>query len=144
MRRSLLFLVFVFVCMFANAQFYVYKPYVPDNSRSTPIVPRNNGPFATYTPSETVVTGKTYNATVFYKSSTGYENTYTLPVVVNNGSVDKIIFNNNGGCVHIGINNSGYKYYGGDLEYVEEIKAYTTEVTIVYSDSWQKFNIFIE
>jgi hypothetical protein len=68
---------------------------------------------------------------VFYKSSTGHEETYTLPVVVNNGSVEKIIFNENGGCVHVGINHSGYKYYGGDLEYVRDVDAYFTEVTIV-------------
>lgn len=144
MKKVFLFFVFVFVSMYANAQFTTYKPYIPNNSRSTPIVPKQYGPFSTYTPSETVVTGTTYNATVFYKSSTGHENTYKLPVVVNNGSVDKIIFNNNGGCVHIGVNNSGYKYYGGDLEYVKDVDAYVTEVTIVYSDSWQKFTIFIE
>lgn len=144
MKRSLLLFAFVFVSMFANAQFSTYQPYVPNKSRSTPIVPKQYGPFSTYTPTETVVTGKTFNATVIYKSSTGHENTYTLPVVVNNGSVDKIIFNNNGGCVHIGINNSGYQYYGGDLEYVKEVEAYVTEVTIVYSDFWQKFTIFIE
>ena len=46
--------------------------------------------------------------------------------------------------MHIGINNSGYQYYGGDLEYVKEVEAYVTEVTIVYSDFWQKFTIFIE
>ena len=145
MRRTLLFLSFIVVSMLAKAQFTTYKPYIPDNSRSTPIVPRNNGPFSTYTPSETVVTGKTYYATVLYESSTGHENTYTLPVVVNNGSVVKIIFNNNGGCVHVGINHSGYKYYGGDLEYIKELDAYATEVTIVYSSTnWQKYTIFIE
>ena len=144
MRRSILFLVFIAVSMFANAQYTIFKPAVPNNSRSTPIVPRNYGPFSTYTPSETVVTGTTYNATVLYESSTGHESTYKLPVVVNNGSVDKIIFNDNGGCVHVGINNSGYKYYGGKLEYLKEYDVYATEVTIVYSDSWQKFTVIIE
>ena len=155
MRRPALFLILVVVSMIAKAQFLVYQPatssssrstqsaqrsnspflvyqpVIPDNSRSTPIVPRNYGPFITYTPAETVVRGTTYNAIVLYKSSTGHENTYTLPVVVNNGSVQKIIFNDKGGCVHVGINNSGYKYYGGDLEYIDELEAYATEVTIV-------------
>lgn len=169
MRRKILFLVFIVVSMIANAQFTVfkpvvpdnsrssssvprssspftvYKPVVPDNSRSTPIVPKSYGPFSTYTPAETVVTGKTYNATVLYESSTGHENTYELPVVVNNGSVVKIIFNKNGGCVHTGINNSGYKYYGGDLEYIKEYDVYATEVTIVYSrERWQKYTVIIE
>ena len=144
MRRTLLFFVFVVVCMVAKAQFTIYKPIIPDNSRSTPVVPKSIGPFSVYTPSETIVRGTTYNATVFYESSTGHEATYKLPVVVNNGSVDKIIFNDNGGCVHVGINNSGYKYYGGDLEYINDINAYATEVTVVYSNSWQKFTIIIE
>ena len=144
MRRIFIILSFIVVSMVAKAQFTIYKPLAPDNSRSTPIVPRNIGPFTPYTPSETIVRGTTYNATVFYKSSTGHEETYTLPVVVNNGSVEKIIFNENGGCVHVGINHSGYKYYGGDLEYVRDVDAYFTEVTIVYSDFWQKFSIFIE
>lgn len=144
MRRSLIVLVLFFVSMFANAQFTYYKNVEPNYSRSTPVVPRSIGPFSVYTPPETVVTGKTFYATVFYKSSTGHENHYTLPVVVNNGSVQKIIFNDNGGCVHVGVNHSGYKYYGGDLEYVKEVDAYMAEVTIVYSDSWQKFTIFID
>jgi hypothetical protein len=147
MRRTILFLGFIVVSMIAKAQFTVYEPAIPNYSRSTPIVPRVPNfdiPFATYTPAETVVTGTTYNATVLYESSTGHENTYKLPVVVNNGSVNKIIFNDNGGCVHIGINNSGYKYYGGKLEYLKEYDVYATEVTIVYSDSWQKFTILIE
>jgi len=150
MRRTLLFFVFVAFCMVAKAQFTVYKPVIPDNSRSrsTPIVPQlpnYSNPFTTYTPAETVVTGKKFNAVVFYESSTGHEATYRLPVIVNNGSVNKIIFNDNGGCVHIGINNSGYKYYGGKLEYIEEYDIFTTEVTIVYSsDSWQKYIVVIE
>ena len=147
MRRTFIFLVFIVVSMVAKAQFTYFKPVFPNNSRSTPIVPRKpsyNNPFSSYTPTETIVKGKTYNAVVFYKSSTGHEATYNLPVVVNNGSVVKIIFNNNGGCVHIGINNSGYKYYGGDLEYIKEVNAYATEVTIVYPNSWQKYSIFIE
>ncbi len=163
-----MFLVFILVSMIAKAQFYVYKPYglgnsgstssapssigpfsvykpyVPDNSRSTPIAPRRKGPFYTYTPEETVVTGKTYNATVLYTSSTGHENTYELPVVVNKGSVNKIIFNDKGGCVHVGINHSGYKYYGGELEYIKEYDIYATKVTIVYSDSWQEFIVLID
>lgn len=147
MRRTILFLAFVVISMVAKAQFLIYEPVIPNKSRSTPIVPQTpnyDNPFITYTPSETVVTGKTYNAVVFYESSTGHQATYTLPVVVNNGSVNKIIFNNNGGCVHVGINNSGYKYYGGKLEYAKEVDAYYTEVTIVYSNSWQNFSIFIE
>ena len=64
--------------------------------------------------------------------------------MVNKGSVDKIIFNDKGGCVHVGINNSGYKYYGGKLEYDKDIDAYTTEVTIVYSNSWQKYTVVIQ
>lgn len=143
MKRKVLFLVFIVVSMIAKAQFTIYRP-APNYSRSTPIVPRNYGPFSTYTPPETQVYGKTYNAVVLYESSSGHENTYTLPVVVNNGSVNKIIFNDNGGCVHTGINNSGYKYYGGDLEYVQELNAYVTEVTIVYSDFWQKFTVVIQ
>ena len=144
MRRFVLLLIICVVSMVAKAQFTTYKPLIPNNSRSAPVAPPSIGPFSVYTPSETIVRGTTYYATVGYESSTGHENTYTLPVVVNNGSVDKIIFNDNGGCVHVGINNSGYKYYGGKLEYIDEIKAYATEVTIVYSDSWQKFTIIIE
>ena len=96
MRRPLLFLVFVVVSMVAKAQFTIYKNVIPDNSRSLPMVPQTIGPFSTYTPPETIVRGTTYNAIVFYESSTGYEATYKLPVVVNRGSVDKIIFNDNG------------------------------------------------
>ena len=143
MRRTLLFLVFIVVSVVANAQFSVFQP-APEPSRSTPIIPKYNSPFTTFTPSETIVRGTTYNAVVFYESSTGFENTYNLPVVVNNGSVDKIIFDDNGGCVHVGINNSGYKYYGGKLEYDKDIDAYTTEVTIVYSNSWQKYTVVIQ
>ena len=146
MRRTFIFLVFVVVSMVAKAQFTVYKPVIPDNSQSTPIVPRlptPSNPFSDYVPSETVVTGKTYNAVVFYESSTGYEETYQLTVVVNNRSVKKIIFNGNGGSVHVGINHSGYKYYGGKLEYIKDIDAYATEVTSVYSKSWQKFTVVI-
>lgn len=169
MRRSVLFSILIVACMVAKAQFGVfqpvipdyprstqrstssygpfgvYQPVIPDYSRSTPIVPRNYGPFNTYTPSETVVRGTTYKATVLYESSTGHEEEYTLPVVVNNGSVDKIIFNDNGGCVHVGVNNSGYKYYGGKLEYIKEYDLHATQVTIVYpSDFWQKFTVIIE
>lgn len=149
MRRSFIFLVFIVVSMVAKAQFTIYKPVptIPDNSYSTPIVPQlptPSNPFSTYRPAETVVTGTTYNAVVFYESSTGHEATYKLPVVVNGGAVKKIIFNNNGGCVHVGINNSGYKYYGGELKYIKEIEAYATEVTIVYPNSWQKYTVVIE
>ena len=144
MRRCLFFLFFVAVSMIAKAQFTIYEPVIPDNSRSVPFQSRNYGPFSSYTPSETIVRGTTYNATVYYESSTGHENTYRLPVVVNNGSVNKICFDN-GGSVHIGINNSGYKYYGGDLEYIRDIDGYATVVTIIYSnDSWQKFTVVIQ
>jgi hypothetical protein len=137
MRRKILFLVFIVVSIIAKAQFTVFKPAIPNNSRSTQSAPRStypftvykpaipdnsrsrstpivpqlpnySNPFTTYTPAETVVTGKKINAVVFYESSTGHEATYRLPVIVNNGSVNKIIFNDNGGCVHIGINNSGH------------------------------------
>ena len=144
MRRFVLLLFICVVSMVAKAQFTTYKPLIPNNSRSAPVAPPSIGPFSVYTPSETIVRGTTYYATVGYESSTGHKNVYTLPVVVNNGSVEKIIFNENGGCVHVGINHSGYKYYGGDLEYVRDVDAYFTEVTIVYSDFWQKFSIFIE
>jgi hypothetical protein len=151
MRRTILFYVFIAVSMIAKAQsripYTTYEPVLPDYSRSTPILPRVPNydiPYTTYTPTETVVTGTTYKATVLYESSTGYENTYKLPVVVNKGSVDKIIFNDKGGCVHVGINNSGYKYYGGKLKYIKEYDVYATEVTIVYSNSWQRYTIYIE
>ena len=128
----------------------VYQPIEPDNSRSTPIVPQKNDPStggligSVYIPVETQVSGKTFNALVLYESSTGHEATYKLPVVVNKGSVDKIIFNNNGGCVHVGINHSGYKYYGGKLKYLIDVNAYVAEVTIVYPNSWQKYTVVIE
>ena len=128
----------------------VYQPVEPDYSRSTPIVRpkynRSTGGLigSVYVPVETQVSGKTFNATVLYESSTGHKATYKLPVVVHNGSVDKIIFNNNGGCVHIGINHSGYKYYGGKLKYLSDVNAYVTEVTIVNSNSWQKYTVVIE
>ncbi len=166
MKRTLIFLFLIAASVVAKAQFTVYKspeqsnsysnpstigpfsvyqPAIPDFSHSTPIVPRNYGPYSTYTPAETVVTGTTFNATVFYKSSTGHENTYKLPVVVNKGAVQKIIFNDNGGCVHVGVNHSGYKYYGGDLEYIKDYNVYATEVTIVYSsNNWQKYTVVIE
>lgn len=144
MRRTLLFLVFIVVSMIAKAQFTVYQPVYPDNSRSVPIVPRTNSRYPEYVPTPTVVSGKTYNAIVLYESSTGHENTYKLPVVVKNGSVDKICFSD-GGSVHTGINNSGYKYYGGKLEYVKDLDAYVTEVTIVYSStSWHKYTVVIQ
>lgn len=65
MRKSFILLVFIVVSMVAKAQFTTYKPVIPDNSYSTPIVPKlptPSNPFSTYVPSETVVTGKTYNA----------------------------------------------------------------------------------
>lgn len=143
MRKSFLFVVFIVLSLVAKAQFTVYQPAIPNPSRSTPIVPKSYGPFTTYTPSSTVVRGKTYNAIIFYESSSGQESTYKLPVVVNNGSVDKICFND-GGSVHVGINNSGYNYYGGKLEYIEDIEAYATEVTVVYPNFWQKFTVIIQ
>lgn len=76
------------------------------------------------------------------ESPTGHKNTYRLPVVVKNGSVSKICFSN-GGSVYSGVNYSGYRYYGGELEYVKEINAYTTEVAIVYPHPWQKFTIIL-
>ena len=147
MKRTILFLFFAVVSMIANAQHS--SRFTPIQSESnwmgssgirfnefTPVVP--NGP------SETVIRGTTYDAVIIYESSTGHENTYELPVVVNNGTVLKICFNN-GGSVHAGNNNSGYTYYGGKLEYVKDIKAYATVVTVIYSNSsWQKFTIVIE
>ncbi len=152
MRRTLLFLVFVVVSMIAKAQFVTYEPVYSDRSYSTPsipnystpITPRSKAPFVTYTPAETVITGRTYNAVVLYESASGHEANYNLSVVVDNGYVKKINLNNNGGCVHTGINNSGYKYYGGKLEYIKDLDAYATEVTVVYSDFWQKFTVLIE
>ena len=41
-------------------------------------------------------------------------------------------------------NSSDYKYYGGKLEYIKDLDAYATEVTVVYSNSWQKFTVLIE
>lgn len=145
MKKIISTFVMVLACAVANAQFSVYTPTNPDYSRSTPIAPPpSTGPFTVYTPSETQVVGRTYNATVYYESSTGHENTYKLPVVVRNGSVDKICFRD-GGSVHVGINNSGYKYYGGELEYVKEYDVFATEVKIVYSGgSWAKYTVIIQ
>ena len=142
MRRIFLFSVFIIISIIAKAQFSVYEPADPNYSRSTPIEPRNNGPFSVYTPDETVVNGTVYNATVIYESSSGHHNTYILPVIVNNGSVNQICFPK-GGSVHIGINHSGYKYYGGKLEYKKGIDSYVTTVKVVYSNFWQQFTILI-
>ena len=152
MRRTIIFFVFIAVSLVANAQLRLneFHPVIPNNSYSTYQAGQRRSSsqlrLNEYTPvvPESVVVGKTYNAIIFYESSAGTENTYELPVVVNNGSVQKICFNN-GGSLHVGHNNTGYEYYGGKLEYVKDIDAYVTAVTVVYSSSsWQRFTIVIQ
>ena len=145
MRRTFVSFVFAVVSMIANAQYSSsFTPIQSEGSYSSgnhlnsyiPVYPEES--------SETIIRGTTYNAVILYESSTGHENTYELPVIVNNGVVKKICFNN-GGSVHAGTNYSGYKYYGGSLEYDKSIKAYVTVVTVVYANSsWQKFTIVID
>ncbi len=157
MRRFVLLLVCIVFSITAKAQFAEFVPVVPDGSGNSYFFSppqRNSGSnfnshiqFNTFVPvipqSETVVIGETYKAIILYNSSTGHENTYELPVIVNNGYVQKICFNN-GGSLHVGQNNSGYTYYGGKLEYVKEIDALATVVKIVYSNgSWQEFTIVL-
>ena len=142
MRRSFIIIVFIVVSMVAKAQQLITTPYRPVYTDGRPSL-RVQMELDFLSGSLYETAGKTYNAVVFYESSTGHKNTYRLPVVVKNGSVSKIRFRN-GGSVHSGVNYSGYRYYGGDLEYVKEIDAYTTEVTIVYPHSWQKYTIILE
>ena len=152
MKRTLFFLFFIALSMIAKAQFTEYIPYT-GGSYSTPPQTDYSQYFTPYIPftgtdsnrpKETVVTGKTFYAEIIYESSTGHKNNYLLPVVVNNGQVRKICFDN-GGSVHVGINNSGYKYYGGELDYNRNLDSFVTTVTIVYSNnSWQKFHVYID
>ena len=142
MKRTVLFFVFAVVSIIANAQFTEYVPFTPNNTYSQPS--SSDLPFAEYIPFEGIRSGKTYNAVVFYESSAGTENTYTLPVIVNKGYVNEICFDN-GGSVHTGSNSYGYKYYGGKLEYVGDINAYAAVVTIVYSrTSWYRYTVVID
>ena len=154
MKRIVFLLGFIVVSMVAKAQFTVYEPVEPVVPNTRVTVP-NTYPFTIYTPvdvpapsrrykAETQITGTTYNALVIYESSTGHSNTYRLAVVVNNGAVKKICFND-GGSVHVGTNHSGYTYYGGELEYIDEIEAFATVVKIVYeSGRWQEFTIVLD
>lgn len=78
-----------------------------------------------------------YNATVYYKSSTGQKSTYTLNVQVSNDAVIAINFGN-GGSVHTGYNNEGYSYSGGSLSFSQDyngnITGASTTVQIRYSN----------
>lgn len=159
MKRTLFILVFTVVSMIANAQirFNEFTPVVPNGSSSTyvPSTPSYDRPrykskikyneFHPVVPNEeTTIIGSAHYAVVLYESSTGHENTYELPVIVNSGVVKQILFDN-GGSVHAGVNHSGYTYYGGKLQYIEDLDAYATVVTIVYSNNtWKKYTIFID
>ena len=162
MKRTLFILVFAVVSIIANAQirFNEFTPVVPNSSNGSsgsyiPSTPSYNSSrsksriryneFHPVVPNEeTTIIGTAHYAKVSYESSTGHQNTYELPVVVSDGVVKQIIFNN-GGSVHAGRNNLGYTYYGGKLQYAEGIDAYTTVVIIVYPNNlWKKYTIILD
>src|SRR4051812_20385552 len=79
-----------------------------------------------------------YKATVEYFNYRTYtRSTYTLRVAVENDAVTKIDFGN-GGSVHTGYNNSGYRFTGGFLSfrknYTGQIESASSLITIYYDN----------
>jgi hypothetical protein len=157
----ILFCIFSFSSVNSFAQFinYTIVP-TPRSGTSYPSIstPRYNSqqqfipPLGTHTiipfpvPERQPQIGAYFTAYVGYESNTTHEAEYKLKVGVTNGRVVKIIFNDNGGCVHTGFNNSGYTYRGGNLEkyQVDDSIYYATQVLISYENgSWQRFTIII-
>jgi hypothetical protein len=90
-----------------------------------------------------------YKATVKVFNHSSYSrNTYTLVVEVRNDRVVSIEFDN-GGSIHDGYNNSGYRYSGGTLQFERDyggsVRAATATVTQVLDNgSYRTYDIRIE
>ena len=142
----LLFVVVSFVTT-CDAQYVEYQPF-----QGVPGVPDNYSiPFVEYEPYTPPPAARAqspiqqYQALLVCDTSTGHHAEYTLNVGVRDGRV-VIIYFDNGGSLHTGSNNSGYRYSGGELKetnYGGETY-YVTKVNINYNNgSWQSFVVII-
>jgi hypothetical protein len=95
---------------------------------------------------KTLTDGWYYAEVAYYNYATYLSADYTLKVKVKDGMVI-IIYLNNGGILHWGINNEGYLYTGGKLDVKEDKKSqklqYTTQVSISNGRSISSYSISI-
>jgi len=101
---------------------------------------------ATRNTQKTLTDGWYYAEVAYYNYATYLSADYTLKVKVKDGMVI-IIYLNNGGVLHWGINNEGYLYTGGKLDVKEDKKSqklqYTTQVSISNGRSISSYSISI-
>ena len=101
---------------------------------------------ATGNTQKTLTDGWYYAEVAYYNYATYLSADYTLKVKVKDGMVI-IIYLNNGGTLHWGINNEGYLYTGGKLDVKEDKKSqklqYTTQVSISNGRSISSYSISI-
>lgn len=131
MKRSIIFIALLGVIAAFSSQFAKAQDY----------------PFVGWQPVQTsILEDGNYEAAVYsYNSSTGHKAKYSLAVTISKDKVIAIHFSN-GGSVHIGYNNEGYIYSGGNLSFTQDyqgnIIGASAEVRVRYlNGTTQQFSI---
>ncbi len=160
MKKIIFLLLLCLVCTLIQAQSYQYyspEPYKPVQPSALELLyqiqsqkkQNNTQPQQNYNVQN--IENGWYNATVEYSNSNTYTNsTYSLTVHVSEDRVISIDFGN-GGSVHTGLNNNGYFYTGGYLDfeknYNNQIISGTTKVSIGHfsgTEGTDYYNIRLE
>jgi hypothetical protein len=91
--------------------------------------------------------GRYFADVAYYNYATYTSADYNVKIKVKDGFV-KLMYLNNGGVVHDGINSEGYQFTGGKIKVSKDKHTgkleYTTQITISNGNNISSYNIHIE